>query len=82
MVVGNLMICSLPAYVLFDTGSSHTFVLTQFASRLDRKPKLLGYKLVVPQLMNKGTMCSTVYRDCSVCIGKTVIPTYLIPLEI
>ena len=28
VVAGNLMICSLLAYVLFDTRSSHTFVLT------------------------------------------------------
>ena len=35
VVAGNLIICSLLAYVLFDTGSSHTFVSTQFASRLE-----------------------------------------------
>ena len=81
VVAGNLIICSLPAYVLFDTGSSHTFVSTQFASRLNRKPEPLGYELVVSQPMTKGTVCSTVYRDCSVCIDETVIPTDLIPLE-
>ncbi|XP_057469656.1 uncharacterized protein LOC130758731 [Actinidia eriantha] len=81
VVAGNLMICSLPAYVLFDTGSSHTFVSTQFTSRLDRKPEPLGYELVVSQPMNKGTVCSMVYRDCSVCIDETVISTDLIPLK-
>ncbi|GFY99658.1 hypothetical protein Acr_13g0010580 [Actinidia rufa] len=40
-----------------------------------------GYELVVSQPMTKGTMCSMVYRDCSVCIDETVIPTDLIPLE-
>ena len=26
VVPGNVLICSLPTYLLFDTGSSHTFV--------------------------------------------------------
>ncbi|GFY81487.1 hypothetical protein Acr_01g0012960 [Actinidia rufa] len=77
VVTGNILICSLPAYVLFDTGSSHTFVSTKFASRLNKKPEPLGYELAVSQPMNKGIVCSTVYRDCSVCIGDTVIPTDL-----
>ncbi|XP_057459270.1 uncharacterized protein LOC130749931, partial [Actinidia eriantha] len=81
VVAGNLIICSLLAYVLFDTGSSHTFVSTQFASRLNRKPEQLGYELVVSQPMSEGIVCSTIYRDCSVCIAETVIPTDLIPLE-
>ncbi|XP_057502685.1 uncharacterized protein LOC130786392 [Actinidia eriantha] len=82
VVAGNILICSLPAYVLFDTGSSHTFVSTKFASRLNKKPEPLGYELVVSQPTNKGMVCSTIYRDCSVCIGDTVIPTDLITLEI
>ncbi|XP_057480443.1 uncharacterized protein LOC130767567 [Actinidia eriantha] len=81
VVAGILMICSLSAYVLFDTGSSHTFVSTQFASRLNRKPEPLGYDLVVSQPMTKRTVCSMVYRDCSVYIDETVIPTDLIPLK-
>ena len=35
VVAGNILICSLPAYVLFDTGSLHTFVSTNFASKLN-----------------------------------------------
>ena len=82
VVAGNILICSLPAYVLFDTGSSHTFVSTNFASKLNKKPESLGYELAVSQPTNKGIVCSTVYRDCSVCIGDTIISTDLIPLEI
>ncbi|GFS41563.1 hypothetical protein Acr_00g0075120 [Actinidia rufa] len=43
VVAGNILICSLPTYVLFDTGSSHTFVSTKFASRLNKEPEPLGY---------------------------------------
>ncbi|GFS43559.1 hypothetical protein Acr_00g0085770 [Actinidia rufa] len=82
VVAGNILICSLPAYVLFDTCSSHTFVSTKFASRLNKKPEPLGYELAVSQPTNEGIVCSIVYRDCSVCIGDTKIPTDLIPLEL
>ncbi|GFS30298.1 hypothetical protein Acr_00g0011230 [Actinidia rufa] len=52
-------------------------------AELNKKPEPLGYELAVSQPTNKGMVCSTtVYRDCSVCIGDTVIPTDLIPLEI
>ncbi|GFY88930.1 hypothetical protein Acr_06g0008700 [Actinidia rufa] len=81
VVAGTLIIYSLPTHVLFDTGSSHTFVSIQFANKLNRKPDPLGYELVVSQPMTKGTVCSMVYRDCSACIDETVIPTDLIPLE-
>ncbi|GFZ01211.1 hypothetical protein Acr_14g0008460 [Actinidia rufa] len=35
VVAGTLMICSLPAYVLFDTGSSHTFVSTHICKYVE-----------------------------------------------
>ena len=47
VVVGNILICSSPTYVLFDTGTSHTFMSTQFARKLNKKPKPLGYELAV-----------------------------------
>lgn len=37
VVAGNLTICFLPAYVLFDTGCSHFLCQHNFASRLNRK---------------------------------------------
>ncbi|GFS41489.1 hypothetical protein Acr_00g0074640 [Actinidia rufa] len=80
VVAGNILICSLPAYVLFDTSSSHTFVSIKFASKLNKKPEQLGYELAVSQSTNKGMVCSTVYRGCSVCIGDIVIPTDLDPV--
>ena len=46
VVVGNVLICFLPTYVLFDTGSSHTFVSTQFFRKFNKEPEPLGYELV------------------------------------
>ena len=57
VVVGNVLVCSLLAHVLFDTGSSHTFVSTQFA----KEPKPLGYELAVSQPTKRGIVCSIAY---------------------
>ena len=58
MVAGNILICSLPGYVLFDMGSSHTFMSTNFANK---KPEPLGYELAVSQPTTKGMVYSIVY---------------------
>ena len=58
---GNILICSLPAYVLFDMGSSHTFVFIQFAKKLNKESEPLGYEIMVSPPSNRGIVCSTVY---------------------
>ena len=82
VVVGNVLICSLTTYVLFDMGSFHIFVSTQFAKKFNKEYKSLVYELTVSQPMNKGIICSIVYRDYDIYIEDTVMPIDLIPLEI
>ena len=57
----TILICSIPAYALFNSGSSHTFIFTHFASRMNKEPGPLGFELVVSQPMGKGIVCSTIY---------------------
>ena len=82
VVASTILICSIPTYALFDSRSSHTFISTHFASRINKKLGLLGYKLVMSQPMGNGIVCSTIYRSCDVCINNIVISTDLIPLNI
>ena len=82
VVACDVLVCSLPAYVLFDSRSSHKFVLAQFASKMNKEYEPLGYELAMSRLTNKGMICSIIYRDCSICINDTIIPTYLILLKI
>src|SRR4051812_22553935 len=35
IVLGRLLVCSVPATVLFDSGASHSFISQSFASRVD-----------------------------------------------
>ncbi|XP_043714622.1 uncharacterized protein LOC122662980 [Telopea speciosissima] len=48
VVAGVLKISGIPAYVLFDSGSTHSFVLSTFATKLNVVPKVLNYQLCVP----------------------------------
>ena len=65
VVVGNMLVYSLPTYVLFDMGSLCTFGSTQFVKKMNKEHELLGYELAVSQPTNKGMICSTIYGACS-----------------
>ncbi|KAG5535763.1 hypothetical protein RHGRI_023508 [Rhododendron griersonianum] len=41
VVAGIMILCSLPAHVLLDSGSSHSFVSASFATKLPLKPEPL-----------------------------------------
>ena len=47
MVSGTLNVCSKAAHVLFDSGSSHSFVSPDFADMLHMSPELLHCELWV-----------------------------------
>ena len=79
VVVGTILICFIPAYALFNSRSSHTFIFTYFASQMNKESGPLRYKLAVSQLMSKGIVCLIIYQNCDVYINNTVISTDLIP---
>ena len=43
MVAGTLPICSFDAHVLFDPGSTHSYVSPYFASRFSQLPLQLDH---------------------------------------
>ena len=47
MVSGTLTICSKAAHVLFDSGSSHSFISPAFAEMLHLSPEFLDCELWV-----------------------------------
>ena len=47
VVSGTLNVCSKAAHVLFDSGSSHSFVSLAFVDMLHMSPKLLDCELWV-----------------------------------
>ncbi|KAF7142831.1 hypothetical protein RHSIM_Rhsim05G0110500 [Rhododendron simsii] len=81
VVAGNMLLCSLPAYVLIDSGSSHSFVSLKFSMKLLTQPEPLGFELLVSQPMSSSTICTTVHRDCDLRFGGICFSMDLIPLE-
>ena len=46
-VTGTVLVETLDAYVLFDTGSTHSFVSPRLASKLGVEPRKMEIPLVV-----------------------------------
>ena len=47
IVLGRLLVCSVPAIVLFDSGASHSFISNAFAMSLDLPREQLSRPLSV-----------------------------------
>ncbi|KAG5561843.1 hypothetical protein RHGRI_004773 [Rhododendron griersonianum] len=66
VVAGNISICSILAYALIDSGSTHSFISPRLATKIFKIAEPLGYDLLVSQLMSRSVVCTTVYRNCDV----------------
>uniref|UniRef100_A0A2N9F185 Reverse transcriptase n=1 Tax=Fagus sylvatica TaxID=28930 RepID=A0A2N9F185_FAGSY len=68
LVVGTIDICSMPANVLFDPGSTHSFVSPYFAYKIKFQPKLLPHDLSVVVPSGESLSAQWVYRSCGIDI--------------
>ncbi|XP_058220084.1 uncharacterized protein LOC131330491 [Rhododendron vialii] len=82
VVAGTILICSTPAYVLFDSGSTHSFIASQFALKLSKSPEPLAYELLVSASLNSSTICKLIYRECDVKFGGKKLIADLISMPI
>ncbi|XP_043696754.1 uncharacterized protein LOC122647428 [Telopea speciosissima] len=81
IVVGMLKISGIPAYVLFDLGSTHTFVSSTFATRLNVMPKVLNYQLCL-STPSRGMIETELFCEaCDVEIMERKLTVDLILLE-
>ena len=69
VVEGKLLICGAEAQILFDPGSTHSFLSPMFAKMIDAPLKELDYILTVTTPVGKQVICRTYYPDCSVILG-------------
>src|SRR3954468_17928532 len=53
IVLGRLLVCSVPAIVLFDLGASHSFVSKSFAQQFDFQEELMPSPLSISTLGSK-----------------------------
>uniref|UniRef100_A0A2N9F2L4 RNA-directed DNA polymerase n=1 Tax=Fagus sylvatica TaxID=28930 RepID=A0A2N9F2L4_FAGSY len=68
VVTGILPLFSTPARVLFDPGSTHSFISCGFVRNIARSPEPLEYELSVSTPLGDTLMSNLVLKSCMFCI--------------
>ncbi|KAI3738440.1 hypothetical protein L2E82_28472 [Cichorium intybus] len=82
VVSGILLINSTPAYVLFDSGSTYSFVSHGFGARLNVPLELLDLVFEVEVADGKFVEVQHMYRDCELDINGKKFRLNLLPIGI
>ena len=81
VVEGKLLVCGVGAHILFDHGSTHSFLSPMFAKKIDNPPRELKFILTVTTRVGKQVICRIYYPNYSVTQGHVVLPANLIVLD-
>ncbi|XP_074336758.1 uncharacterized protein LOC141673929 [Apium graveolens] len=68
-VSGTFFVGRRDAYVLFDTGSTHSVVSLSFIHHLGVPPSLLYPHIYISTPMGNSVVLSDAYRECSIAVG-------------
>ncbi|PKA65755.1 hypothetical protein AXF42_Ash013170 [Apostasia shenzhenica] len=82
IVTGTIYISGLPAQVLFDSGSTYSFILPEFATSAKNSSKMLDTPYTVNTASGKFFASRIIYPNCEIYIGDHVFPANLIALAI
>ena len=80
VVEGTLSISDVPARVLFDSGSTHSFVSPIFAACLVGDIAPLPYLLLVSTPLGRTVQCESYFPACRVRVGDLILSAALIIL--
>ena len=81
VVEGKLLICGIEAQILFDPGSTHSFLSPMFAKMIAKTFRELDFNLIVTTPVGKQVVCKTYDPNCSVLLGEINLPADLIILD-
>ncbi|GJZ30977.1 putative reverse transcriptase domain-containing protein [Tanacetum coccineum] len=82
VVIGTILINSIPARILYDSDASVSFVSLKFSKNLSTPPNKLPFPLEVEIAGNEIVVVSKVYRDVEIDIDDNVFKFDLIPIVI
>ena len=68
--------------MLIDSGSTHSFISTKFAEKINRGLEPLDYVLSVSTPSGRSMIVASVYRACVVVIKNVELLVDLMPLDI
>ncbi|GJY00987.1 putative reverse transcriptase domain-containing protein [Tanacetum coccineum] len=78
VVTGTILVNSIPARVLYDSGASITFVSFEFSKNISTPPNKLSFPLEVEIVGNEIVVVSKVYRYVEIEIDDSVFKIDLI----
>ncbi|XP_043705516.1 uncharacterized protein LOC122655382 [Telopea speciosissima] len=81
VITGMVSICSQPAYGLFDSGATHSFVSPMSAKRLGVNSKRLSQNLMASTLTGNVVELDALYEPCPVWIDGKKLVARLIELN-
>ncbi|XP_070025145.1 uncharacterized protein [Nicotiana sylvestris] len=73
VIIGIIFVCGMDASVLFDPGSTYSYVSSQFAYFLDIPHESLGTHIYVSTSVGESVVVNQIYRSCVVtfCVYET-----------
>ncbi|XP_074361501.1 uncharacterized protein LOC141701756 [Apium graveolens] len=80
-ISGTLIVGRRDAYVLFDTGSTHSVVSLSFVYHLCIVPSLLYPHMSIATPMGNYVIISDAYRECLIVVGDRNYKVNLLPME-
>uniref|UniRef100_A0A2N9G096 Retrotransposon gag domain-containing protein n=1 Tax=Fagus sylvatica TaxID=28930 RepID=A0A2N9G096_FAGSY len=81
VVSGTLVITNQHAQVLFDSGSTHSFISHGFAWRLNMIPETLDFELCVDTPSGHVMCTDKVYKSCNVLVSRRELEANLVLLD-
>lgn len=81
-MLGIISVCAQNAYVLIDSGSTHSFVSYTFSQKLTRPLEPMNYLLFVSTPSGGSMVCAYVYPPCNIVIGDVTLYVNLLLLDI
>ncbi|KAL0536139.1 hypothetical protein IC582_025073 [Cucumis melo] len=82
VITGTILICNVPADVLFDPGATHSFVSSIFLTKLNRMLEPLSEELAIYTLVGDVLFVTEVLRNCEVLVEGISLLVDLLPLEL
>ena len=73
VITVNLLICDCMASVLFDPGSTFSYVSSSFATSLDLHCDLLDMLIRVSTPVGESMIVEKVYRSCHVTLWRKIL---------
>ena len=80
MVSGTFLVDNVPATVLFDSGSSRSFVSVNFCASLDKVPSKLDTIFEVETAVGRSVVISKVFKGCHIDLDGHKVPIKLYPM--